>query len=593
MGQLQLIDDLAWVKGSHTVKAGVNYRYNKVTDTSLSSGTIAGTYSLKDLTDFGTGIVNGSNQGSTFTQSYPLLAAAHIRVASLNFYVADEWAAAKNLKLTYGMRFEHDKNPECVDNCFSRLNTDFLGNGYTAGGNVPFNQTIQTGLSNAYAHYQAVIYEPRFGIVYSPFGASKTVIRAGIGLFSNLPSASSVSSIFGNAPDKFSPTVTYGNIGLASDSSTSQAVALASFQTFENSFSKGFTLSQIQAALGKIAFAAPNFYQPPTTFHPPEVTEWSVAIEHPLNQRNVLALTYAGNHGFNDSYSNTTLNNYNANPSKFPTGFLGLPTAAPDPRFATVTQVLLSGYSNYNGLTVQLRHAMSHGFSGQLGWTWSHGLDLLGVYNPQNLAFGYSNSALDNRHDVTADLLWSMPRLHNSLLEHAVGGWVVGVKFYAYTGRPFSVTNGQLGGQISGTFSGTILADLLDPTALGIHCGSAAVNTPCLTQSQFAVTTASNLTAQKDWGNVPPSSFYGPGYFDIDTQVTKAIRFKERMSLQIGASAYNTLNHPNFGLPASTATTATLGTISSTQSPPVSIYGSGQGAIVSGRVLVLTGKFSF
>jgi hypothetical protein len=28
-------------------------------------------------------------------------------------------------------------------------------------------------------------------------------------------------------------------------------------------------------------------------------------------------------------------------------------------------------------------------------------------------------------------------------------------------------------------------------------------------------------------------------------------------------------------------------------SPPVSIYGSGQGAIVSGRVLVVTGKFSF
>jgi len=593
VGQLQLIDDLSWVKGGHTVKAGVNYRYNKVTDTSLSSNTINGSYSLSDLTDFATGIVNGTAQGSSFSQGYPLLAAAHIRVASLDLYAADEWAAAKNVKITYGIRFEHDKNPACLDNCFSRLSTDFLGAGYTAGANVPFNQTIQTGLGTAYKHYQAVIYEPRFGIVFTPFGPGKAVVRAGIGLFSNLPSASSVSSIFGNAPDKFSPTVTYGNIGLAPDSSTSQAIAQASFQTFESSFGKGFTLSQIQAALGKITFAAPNYYQPPDTFHPPQVTEWSLEVEQPLGTRNVLAATYSGNHGFNDSYSNSTVNDYIANASKFPTGFLGLPAVAPDPRFATVTQVLLSGYSNYDGLSLQFRHALSYGFMGQMGWTWSHGLDLLGVYNPQNLAFGYSNSGLDNRHNLTADLIWNMPRLKNALLEHVVGGWTVGVKLYAFTGRPFSVTNGQLGGQIGGTFSGTILADLYDSTALGKHCTSAAVNTPCLTQSQFVVTSTSNLTAQNNWGNTAPSDYYGPGFFDIDTQVTKAVRFRERMRLEIGASAYNTLNHPNFGNPSGTATSATLGTISGTQSPPVSIYGSGQGAIVSGRVLVLTGKFIF
>jgi hypothetical protein len=82
-----------------------------------------------------------------------------------------------------------------------------------------------------------------------------------------------------------------------------------------------------------------------------------------------------------------------------------------------------------------------------------------------------------------------MPRLHNNILEKAVGGWTVGLKLFAYTGRPFSVTNCQLGGQIAATFSGTILADLLDPTALGKHCTGAAWTTPCLTQSQFFVTT--------------------------------------------------------------------------------------------------------
>jgi hypothetical protein len=38
---------------------------------------------------------------------------------------------------------------------------------------------------------------------------------------------------------------------------------------------------------------------------------------------------------------------------------------------------------------------------------------------------------------------------------------------------------------------------------------------------------------------------------------------------------------------------ATLGTITSDVSVPTSIYGTGQGAIVSGRVLVVFGKFIF
>src|SRR5262249_19662045 len=157
-----------------------------------------------------------------------------------------EWNVGRNTKLTYGIRFEHDKNPLCVDKCFSRLSTDFLGGGYQAGANIPYNQSIVQGLSEAYSHYQSMIYEPRIGVVFTPFGPGKTVVRGGFGLFSNLPSASSVSSIFNNAPDKFTPSVTFGNIGLASTQGTSQAAAVASFQTFENSFNQGATLSQIQ-----------------------------------------------------------------------------------------------------------------------------------------------------------------------------------------------------------------------------------------------------------------------------------------------------------------------------------------------------------
>src|SRR5262249_16937510 len=157
----------------HTVKAGVNLRYNKVTDTSIASSSINGSYSLSDVADFASGIVNGTNQGSRFSQSYPLLQAAHIRVASLDFYLADDWNVSKKIKLQYGLRFEKDRNPACADNCFSHMSTEFLAQGYQAGANVPYNATIQTGLGTAYAKYEGFMVEPRFGIVYSPFASHK------------------------------------------------------------------------------------------------------------------------------------------------------------------------------------------------------------------------------------------------------------------------------------------------------------------------------------------------------------------------------------------------------------------------------------
>ncbi len=68
----------------------------------------------------------------------------------------------------------------------------------------------------------------------------------------------------------------------------------------------------------------------------------------------------------------------------------------------------------------------------------------------------------------------------------------------------------------------------------------------------------------------------------------------EHTRFEVGADAYNLLNHPNFGLPNSDVKQGqTLGTITTDVSVPTSIYGTGQGAIVSGRVLVVFGKFYF
>jgi hypothetical protein len=220
-------------------------------------------------------------------------------------------------------------------------------------------------------------------------------------------------------------------------------------------------------------------------------------------------------------------------------------------------------------------------------------LQLGSVYNPHNIGAGYGNTSFDTRHNVTADGIWESPKFASKPVNWLLGGWTIGGKLYIYSGRPFSVTNSQIPGLLSATTGGTILADLLDPTILGIHCTS--VNTRCFNSTQFAASTptAANPHQQVDFGNTQPNSFFGPGFFNIAGQLTKKFPITEHAGFELGASAFNLLNHPSFAVPNGNVTSGSLGLITSTVSSPTSIYGTGQGAIVSGRVLVVMGRFNF
>jgi hypothetical protein len=600
VGQMQLIDDLSWTKGKHTFKTGFNYRFNKVTATNLSSAAFAGTFTFNDLTDFANGKINSTGKNSSFVQSFPQLYAAHIRAYSLNFYGQDEWNVTRNLKLTYGMRFERDGNPACLDNCFALTNVQFGTAGYQGGASVPYNQTIVTGLHNAYQHLEAIIPEPRFSFAWTPFGNGKTVIRGGVGLFANLFAVSVANSIDTNAPSVFTPTVNTGIVGQLNDPTTGVSIAYASANAFQTGFSKGYTLAQLQAGLPSgVTFAKPGFYSPPSNFAAPKILQWNFEIEHPLTVHDVVSLTYTGNHGYDESLSNANANAFIASNSVYAsTGFGGLPIgAAPDPRFLTVTQVLLSGKSNYDAMILQYRHSMGHGFQGQIGWTWSHALGNVNVYDGANIHMGYGPLNFDTRHMISADLIWNSPKFSKPALEWLAGNWTLGSKWYAYTGSPFSVTNSSMASRINsaGGVGNSFLADVIDNSALGVHCSEAGVvtasgsaATSCLTAAQFTTT-----ATQRDYGNTAPNMFRGTGYFDTDLQVTKNIPIRERAKFGFGLQIYNLFNHPNFASPSGSVTSAALGTISSTVVPPTSIYGSFQSGTVSGRVIVVVGKFTF
>jgi len=595
VGQAQIVDDFSWTHGSHALKFGVNYRYDRVADTGLQRLTVGGRYTFVGLDEFSSGQINPSS-GSNYAQRFTPLLTAHIRDYEAGFYLQDEWSVKRNLKITAALRLDRTANPTCLDNCFALLNSSF--DTLTKGVNIPYNQSITTGNSHAFYQVESIVPQPRLGVVYNPSWSKNTVIRGGVGLFSDTGPALVSGNIFVNAPNVYTPSVRAGSVNFGGAGS-SPAIAIASGQAFQSGFANGATLAQLKAAI-PVGFTAPAYYGIPNDALDPKYLEWSFEIQQQFGAKNVLTASYVGNKGYDLFLLNAKLNGA-ASATNYPNGFAGLPNVAPDPRFNIITQLTNNGISNSNGLSLEFRRAFGHGFQGRISYTWSHALDIISnggflpfsgdsvasQLNPLSLkSLNYSSADYDIRHNVTADFFWEMPvKFQNHVMNSVLGGWTIAGKFFARTGTPFSVINSRIAGRQSASMGGSTLATVLDP---GVQTSCTNVDQTCFSASQFAT-----AATQNSFGNLPRNSFRAPGYFDIDSSLLKTVSIRERIKFTFGASAYNTLNHPNFSSPGFNVAAGGLGVISGTVSAPTSPYGSFQGSAVSGRVLVLTGRFTF
>lgn len=599
VGQFQLTDDLSVIKGNHTFKFGENFRRNRVTDFTFEENQI-GTYNFNSFTDFATGaLASGS---SDYSQRFSSLQDVHIRLYNIGFFAQDEWAVKPNLKITYGLRLDRTGNPECVDKCFTNLDVPFGSSSYVGGADVPYNKTIVTGESNAYYKVPSIIPNPRVGVVWSSSRTNGTVVRGGFGMFSDLAPAFLVSNVFSNAPSPSYTAVVYGgNVSLAGDPTSSAASAAAQYNGFHTGFANGATFTQLQAS--PAGFTPFTYFSTPSEFKAPTYLEWSFEIQQPIGAKNVLVATYSGNHGYNLLLANPYANAGDA-------GFNGLPSASPDPRFLGVTSIENLGRSNYDGLTFEYRRSLSYGLQGHISYTYSHALDNisnggsglpysfcsgcgLSALPSPNVASSYGNADYDIRHNITGDLIWDLPFKFgdHKILTNLLGNWTLADKLYLRSGTPFSITD-AIFGYVNGnqSFAGAPFLATTTAGSLPHSCGLSSLSTPCYTTAQFLPE-----FSETSFGNVGRNSIYGPHFYSTDISLFKNFTIREGMKLMVGASAYNALNHPNFQNPGADLylSGGGFGTIGTTAVPPTSGYGAFQGSAVSGRVLVLTGRFSF
>lgn len=623
--QYQITDDLSLTRGIHEFKTGVNFRRNDITDglfgrraaepqvyidgghTVDPNDPNGGPFAGMDL------FVNGLT--GRVRQYFPKALEQPMAIYSIGAYFQDVMRLKSNLKLTLTLRADRNSNLVCQTNCIGRLSAAFTQLNHDP--TIPFNQMFTT-YHSLFPDIEKVAFQPRIGFAWNPGGKSNTVVRGGIGLFTDLYEATLADSYALNSPTSNRFTFRPAGLGMPiSPQDTSNPLGapvgtqIASCNAaFNTAFSTGQTLAQYNAAAPGCAKPDYNSVLPATVSNPKYV-EWNIEIQQAFGRKTALSLNYVGNRG-----SNIFIFNPWANSSSGGFGpFVGLPTKAPDSRVGNVSELTNNGRSYYNGLTASVTRQLTYGFSGRLNYTYSHATDdvsnggispysindsLLGQLNPGGLGINnYSNADYDVRHNLTASYVWDVPlKSSNGLLNQVIGGWSLSGTFFARSGYPFTVGDGlpalffgnsvnttQIPAQWNGTGASSCGKPKVDASNTLVPCLDGKTQFP----DNFNGTETGFATTRRNF-------FRGPHYFNSDFNVLKRFKVTERANFAVGANFYNVFNHPNFAPPNADVNNiyaAPFGTVTSTVVPPTSIYGAFVGSSVSGRVVQLHARIEF
>ena len=625
--QYQISDDLSWLKGRHNLKFGVNFRRNDITDYTPGgfNATIPDSI-FNSVNSF----LNGSSD--VFLQAFASRPTQPLALYSLGLYAQDELTVSQRLKVTLSLRAQHNSNPICVTNCFSNLNNAFLSIAHDPL--QPYNQAIRTNLHRALPNYENISWEPRLGFAFQPRGDGNTVIRGGVGIFSDVFPGIIATSFDTNSPLK-NTFVTSGALA-PNVNGNAQSMAQASNAAFLTGFHAGQNIAQIQSAVP--AFSPPTFTSSENMIHYPKYLEWNLEVQQAIGSKMSFSVNYVGNHGYDlagtnpgvNAFCNGPSNVLPFNPAVSPpgdcqtalgvSGFVGLPATPLDQRFATVTQIGNFGFSNYNGLTASLSRHINTALQIQAAFTWSHALDdisnggflpfnfgtntsILAAQNPFNWRqYNYGNADYDARKQFNLSYVYHTPKLHSRALD-ALLNWTISGTLFARSGIPFTAIDGASTSVLNGYNYGPLTGMSLfaDSTVGPLSCSSSAAftvtgtNTPCMTGSQFFSPVPTATGGIATFGQQRRNQIYGPVYFNTDLTLMKNFRIPgwEGGELQIGAQAFNILNHPNFDQPVSDVSNSQFGQSIRTVATPTSIYGAFLGANASPRALQIRAQLRF
>jgi carboxypeptidase family protein len=527
------VDSLRWMKTKHTISVGGEIRkmdINRDTDPA-PNGQFAFT---GQLTSFNPS--NGScdpsqpgipcgNDFADFLLGYPANTkvqygdtATYFRNWGFIAYASDDWHMVPRFTLTYGVRYEAFTPPTEINDHIANLTVSSNFSQVQCVTPVPnangSNCSVGATASLFNGHYNN--WAPRLGISWQPpgkwfSGQHQMTVRAGFSMFYIQSYLNTLSNEMANQP----PFATANTL-------TQQTVPSPplSFQT---------DLSQSTPSTLTNTIAVDSNYKVPYAMI------WNFGIEYNLAKNTFLEVMYTGTRGVHldellgfSRATNTTQN------------------------VAGFTYDTSGAFSNMNALQVRLQKRMSHGIMFIARYTYSKSLDdasTIGgggqtvIQNNADPHADYGLSSFDTRHQFFGMFSYQLPFGERQRFatkgwkKNVFGAWRLNGMFNAHSGTPYTVrvfSKNPSCQNVPGTNSQR--AD---------QNGNPVLSNPTVQEwfntAEFRIPTGC-------FGDAPRNSVIGPGFFTINSGLTKTVQFGRDglRRLDFSWNAANLLNHPNF-----------------------------------------------
>jgi hypothetical protein len=241
----------------------------------------------------------------------------------------------------------------------------------------------------------------------------------------------------------------------------------------------------------------------------------------------------------------------------------------PLPEFGEFNQKGNNGNANFHSLQISLRRAMSSGLLWETQYMWSHAMSDNGfgageyphIENYSCIKCSYSDSDIDVRQTFSANAIYQLPFGPGKAFLHSggfvgklAGGWELSGIASASSGRPIDILVDRSPTDMPDGVTRNQRPDLVP--GVSIYPAHQTINN-WFNPAAFAV------PAPGTWGNLGRNVGRGPGYYEIDTALEKSTPITERLALKFRAEAFNVLNHPIYGDPASDISASSFGVITS------------------------------
>ena len=620
---------VTWIRGSHTIKIGGEYRNiggnthsatNEQGSFNFGRGAtgLSGVISGSPIASFLLGAVDNANMDvRTAPNAYP-------RQKAWIFHAGDTWNATSKLTLNYGLRWDY-YSPSSEK--YDRLSF-FDPNGVNPSAGGRLGSLAYAGTGWGAASYGARYPEedfyggfaPRLGLTYA-FN-NKTLIRAGWGIFYDRAFYPGWGA--GMAQDGFNSNVAF--------SSSLGGVAPAFY--IDNGFPQDYTPPPFITA--DYRNGSSLTYRPLDGNERPRSQQWNLTVDREISPGFTLGLAYVGSHGEHVPSSNDPLNAIDPQylslgerlNDEFQPGQASLngvplpydgwveqmtscaPTVAqallPYPQYCSTLQGLneLHGTSDYHSLQAKLEKRFSHGtyflVSYTLGRIYTSGSDntqrdaltwnsASGSISPYEQERNRALATDDVMHTFSAALVWDLPvgkgkkwADSDGLTNTILGGWQLSTVLRMSSGIPFffrsSYCNvpGQFRTACIPSMSGDIFAQDFD----NLDVANSIFNS-----SAFESPDAFNYY----YGSGPRiSEFRKSGYRNQDLSLIKNTRIAGDLNLQLRFEAFNVWNWHNWN-----GTSTQWGGNAFNTDVASADFGMWNGAVTAPRVIQLAARIEF